>query len=94
MAYYNNKTEYFGGVLTLYQSDLDVSAPNAKVHNKPKWYMRVQLKGMKGRSLLRSTKLTVFEEAYEYAKEEYLHFTLCNSFRAYVRRVQVCTALK
>ena len=40
MEYYNNKTEYFGGALTLYQSDLDVSAPNAKVHNKPKWYMR------------------------------------------------------
>jgi len=56
MEYYNNKTEYFGGALILYQRDLDVSAPNAKIHSKPKWYMCLQIKGMKGRPLLRSTK--------------------------------------
>ena len=72
MPYYNDKREYFNGGLILYQRDLEVSNPIAKTHNKPKWYMRVQIKGMKGRALVRSTKLTVFEDAYEYAKEEYL----------------------
>ena len=72
MAYYNDKREYFNGGLILYQRDLEVSNPIAKTHNKPKWYMRVKIKGMKGRALVRSTKLTEFEDAYEYAKEEYL----------------------
>ena len=72
MPYYNDKKEYFNGGLILYQRDLEVSNPIAKTHNKPKWYMRVQIKGMKGRALVRSTKLTVFEDAYEYAKEEFL----------------------
>ena len=72
MAYYNNKKEYFNGGLILYQRDLEVSNRKAKVHNKPKWYMRVKIKGMQGRALVRSTKLTEFEDAYEYAKEEYL----------------------
>ena len=48
MPYYNDKREYFNGGLILYQRDLEVSNPIAKTHNKPKWYMRVKIKGMKG----------------------------------------------
>jgi len=46
MAYYNDKREYFNGGLILYQRDLEVSNPIAKAHNKPKWYMRVKIKGI------------------------------------------------
>ena len=71
MVYYNGKKESFNGGLILYQRDLEISNPMAKTHNKPKWYMRVKIKGMKGRALVRCTKLTEFEDAHEYAKEEY-----------------------
>ncbi len=45
MPYYNDKREYFNGGLVLYQRDLEISNPNAKAHSKPKWYMRVKIKG-------------------------------------------------
>lgn len=72
MAYYNNVREYFDGALVLYQRDLEVSAPNAKSHRKPMWYMRIKVKGMKGRALVRSTKCTVYEEAYDVAYDAFL----------------------
>ena len=71
MAYYENRHEHYGGDLILYQRDLKTAVPNSKSHRKPCWYMKLKLGG-KGRNLDRSTKLTSYEDAYEFAKSEFL----------------------
>jgi len=72
MPYYNNRREYFDGALVLYQRDLAISAPSAKTHRQPMWYMRIKVSGMKGRAIVRSTKCTMYEEAYEVAYNEFV----------------------
>ena len=47
---------------------LAVAVPNAKTHRRANWYMRLKIGGRKG-YVTRSTKLTIYEDAYEYAKE-------------------------
>jgi len=71
MAFYENKIEHYGGALVLFQRNLSVAVPNAKQHRQPTWYMRLKIGGRKG-YITRSTKLTVYEDAYEYAKSELL----------------------
>lgn len=71
MAFYEDKVEHFGGALVLFKRNLAVAVPNAKAHRKPAWYMRLQIAGRKG-YITRSTKITVYEDAYEYAKNELL----------------------
>ena len=63
--------EHFGGALVLFKRNLDVAVPTAKTHRKPNWYMRLKIGGRKG-YITRSTKLTNYEDAYEYAKNELL----------------------
>ena len=55
----------------MYQRDLKTAVPNSKSHRKPCWYMKLKLGG-KGGTIDRSTKLTVYEDAYEFAKGEFL----------------------
>ena len=71
MAFYENKREHYGGALVLFQRNLAVAVPNSKTHRQPTWYMRLKIGGRKG-YITRSTKLTVYEDAYEYAKSELL----------------------
>lgn len=71
MAYYVERREHFGGTLVLFQRDLAVAVPNAKRHRKQNWYMRLKIGGRKG-YVTRSTKLTSYEDAYEFAKSELL----------------------
>jgi len=78
MAFYLNKREFFDGALTLYQRDLTV-ANNSKTHREANWYMKVKIAGKKGRAITKSTKRTIYEEAYAYAVEEYTRLT--NAYR-------------
>jgi integrase len=69
LAFYENKVEHFGGSLVLFQRNLAVAVPNAASHRKPAWYMRLKIGGRAG-YITRSTKLTNYEDAYEFAKGE------------------------
>ena len=71
MAYYIERREHFCGALVLFQRDLAVAVPNAKQHRKQNWYMRLKIGGRKG-YVTRTTKLTSYEDAYEFAKSELL----------------------
>ena len=71
MAYYENKREHFGGALVLFQRNLAVAVPNAQAHRTATWYMRLKIAGHKG-YVTKSTKLTSYEDAYEFAKGELL----------------------
>ena len=71
MAYYENRREHLDGALMLFTRDLAVSVPNSKNHRKQTWYMRLKIAGRKG-YVTRSTKLTKYEDAYEFAKGELL----------------------
>jgi integrase len=71
MPFYEDRVEYFGGALVLFKRNLAVAVPNAKSHRKQAWYMRLKIGGRKG-YITRSTKLTTYEDAYEYAKNELL----------------------
>ncbi len=69
MSYYNSTKTHFEGRLILYQRDLTTAAPNSKRHRPPNWYMKVKLAN--GKTLDRSTKRTVYEDAYQFAQAEY-----------------------
>ena len=69
MAFYESRVEHFGGSLVLFQRNLAVAVPNAASHRKPAWYMRLKIGGRAG-YITRSTKLTSYEDAYEFAKGE------------------------
>ena len=71
MAFYEDKREHYGGALVLFKRNLAVAVPNAKTHRRANWYMRLKIGGRKG-YVTRSTKLTIYEDAYEYAKSELL----------------------
>lgn len=71
MAFYENRVEHFGGALVLFQRNLEVAVPKAEKHRRRAWYMRLKINGKKG-YITRSTKLAVYEEAYEFAKGELL----------------------
>ena len=71
MAFYENKVEHYGGSLVLFQRNLAVVVPNSKTHRKPTWSMRLKIGGREG-YVTRSTKLTIYEDAYEFAKRELL----------------------
>jgi hypothetical protein len=55
----------------LFQRNLAVAVPNSKTHRKPTWYMRLKIGGRKG-YITRSTRLTIYEDAYEFAKSDLL----------------------
>lgn len=55
----------------LFQRNLAVAVPNSKSHRQQTWYMRLKIGGRKG-YVTRSTKLTMYEDAYEFAKSELL----------------------
>ena len=69
MAYYENKVELLGGDLILYQRNLATAVPNGKTHRKAKWYMKLRLGPRK--FVNRSTGLTIYEDAYAFARKEY-----------------------
>lgn len=71
MTYFCNRRDHYGGALVLFQRNLAIAVPNAKQHRKPNWYMRLKIGGRKG-YVTRSTKLTSYEDAYEFAKSELL----------------------
>ena len=71
MAFYEDKREHYGGELVLFKRNLTVAVPNAKTHRRANWYMRLKIGGRKG-YVTRSTKITIYEDAYEYAKSELL----------------------
>jgi hypothetical protein len=71
VAYYENKKVHFGGDLILYQRNLNVAVQNAKSHRPAKWYMKMRINGHK-KPIDRSTKISNYEDAYEYAKGELL----------------------
>ena len=71
MPFYEDKREHYGGALVLFKRNLSVAVPNAKTHRRANWYMRLKIGGRKG-YVTRSTKLTIYEDAYEYAKSELL----------------------
>ena len=71
MAYYENKVEHFGGALVLFQRNLAVAVPSSQTHRPATWYMRLKIGGHTG-YVTRSTKLTIYEDAYEFAKSELL----------------------
>lgn len=71
MAFYENRVEHYGGALVLFQRNLSVAVPNAQKHRPRTWYMRLKIGGRKG-YVTRSTKLSVYEDAYEFAKIELL----------------------
>jgi integrase len=75
LAYYENRVEHYGGSLILFQRNLAVAVPNSKTHRQKNWYMRLKIAGRKG-YVTRSTKLTKYEDAYEYAKSELLRLQL------------------
>jgi integrase len=70
MAYYVNKVEHLNGDLILYQRNLASAVPNVKSHRKPTWYMKLKVGGRK-KFIDRSTKLTIYEDAYTFARKEY-----------------------
>lgn len=70
MGFYVNRIEHVDGDVILYQRNLDVASPNATKHREPKWYMRLKI-GNGKKPIERSTKLTVYEEAYAFARAEY-----------------------
>lgn len=69
MAYYENRMEHLDGDLILYQRNLATAVPNVKSHRKPKWYMKLRLGPRK--FVNRSTGLTIYEDAYAFARKEY-----------------------
>ena len=69
MAYYENRIEHLGGDLILYQRNLATAAPNVKSHRQPKWYMKLRVGPRK--IINRSTGLTIYEDAYAFARKEY-----------------------
>ena len=69
MAYYENRIEHLDGDLILYQRNLATAVPNVKSHRKPKWYMKLRLGPRK--FVDRSTGLTIYEEAYAFARKEF-----------------------
>ena len=71
MAYYENKVEHFGGALVLSQRNLTVAVPSSQTHRAPTWYMRLKIGGHTG-YVTKSTKLTVYEDAYAFAISELL----------------------
>jgi len=71
VAFYENKREHYGGALVLFNRNLAVAVPNSKSHRQQTWYMRLKIGGRKG-YITRSTKLTIYEDAYEFAKSELL----------------------
>lgn len=71
MGYYLNKKVHYGGDLILYQRDLGVAVPKAKSHRPASWYMKLRINGNK-KPIDRSTKITNYVDAYEYAKAEFL----------------------
>jgi len=71
LAFYEDKREHYGGALVLFKRNLAVAVPNAKTHRRANWYMRLKIGGRKG-YVTRSTKLTIYEDAYEFAKSELL----------------------
>ena len=73
MAYYENRIEHLDGDLILYQRDLKTAVPNVKSHRKPTWYMKLRVAPRK--FINRSTKLTIYEEAYAFARKEYNRLT-------------------
>lgn len=73
MAYYENKVEHLDGDLILYQRNLKTAVPNVKSHRKPTWYMKLRVGPRK--FVNRSTKLTIYEEAYAFARKEYNRLT-------------------
>jgi hypothetical protein len=77
MAYYENKVEHFGGALVLFQRNLAVAVPNSQTHLAPTWYMRLKIGGHTG-YVTKSTKLTVYEDAYEFSKSELLRLQQAN----------------
>lgn len=65
-----------GGDLILYQRDLAIAAATSKKHREPTWYMKVKI----GNKLInKSTKLRKYEDAYAFARDEYLR--LSNAIR-------------
>ena len=75
MAYYLNKREFFDGALTLFTRDATINAAGSKTHREANWHMKVKIAGRKGRAITKSTKRTVYEDAYAYAIEEYTRLT-------------------
>ncbi|OUS08671.1 hypothetical protein A9Q96_04355 [Rhodobacterales bacterium 52_120_T64] len=71
MAFYENRHEHLDGALVLFTRNLAVAVPNSKNHRKHTWHMRLKIAGRKG-YVTRSTKLTKYEDAYEFAKGELL----------------------
>lgn len=69
MAYYENSRKLLDGDLILYQRNLKTAVPNAKKHREPTWYMKLRISPK--RIINRSTGLTIYEEAYRYARAEY-----------------------
>ena len=69
MAYYENRTEHLGGDLILYQRNLKAAAPNSKNHRQAKWYMKLRIGPRQ--TINRSTGLTIYEEAYSFARKEF-----------------------
>lgn len=69
MAYYENRIEHLDGDLVLYQRNLATAVPNVKSHRKPNWYMKLRIGPRK--FINRSTGLTIYEEAYAFARKEY-----------------------
>jgi hypothetical protein len=71
VAYYENRHEHLDGALVLFTRNLAVAVPNTKNHRNPTWYMRLKIAGRKG-YITKSTKLTKYEDSYEFAKGELL----------------------
>jgi integrase len=69
VAFYVDQRVFHGGALVLFQRNLAVAVPGAKKHRPAKWYMRLKIAGHKG-YITQSTKLTSYEDAYEFAKNE------------------------
>ena len=70
MSYYQNVHLRMDGNIILYQRDLSTAAPKSKSHRKPNWYMKLRLGPKK--VVNRSTKLTDYDDAYAYAKDQFL----------------------
>ena len=74
MAYYNDKVSHLDGRLILYKRDSSTKSSSAS--NKPfSWYMRINVEGLKGRAVVKSTKRSIYEEAYIVAIAEYERIT-------------------
>ena len=68
MAFYEDKREHYGGAIVLFKRNLAVAVPNATTHRRANWYMRLKIGGRKG-YVTRSTKLTIYEDAYWFELE-------------------------